>query len=132
MYRFFILALSIGLTGCATKPYEVTHTIYDTNLTTVKENSTHVRVHRASQLTGAGLGEGCPLVLKVDENEIAGLQQNQYVDFYLPQGEHIISVKFKCAITEWRKSVQLIADGKPKEYETEIGAAGQYRLWQTK
>lgn len=126
------MALVIGLTGCAAKPYEATSTIYDTNLTTVKGNLTHVRVHRASQLTGSGLGKGCPLVLKVDEKEIAGLQQNQYVDFYLPQGEHTLSVKFKCAITEWRKSLQLIADGKPKEYETEIGAAGQYRMWQTK
>lgn len=126
----FILAL--GLAGCATKPLEETSTIYDRDITTAKENFTHVRVHRVSQLTGSALGESCPLVLKVDEKEIAGLQQNQYVDFYLPHGEHTLSVRFKCALTEWRRSTQLIADGKPKEFDTEIGAAGQYRMWQTK
>ncbi|MFO6298660.1 hypothetical protein [Rahnella selenatireducens] len=132
MNKLLIAGLALGLAGCAAKPYEATRTIYDTNITTAKYNLTHVRVHRLPQLTGAALGEDCPLVLKVDEKEIAGLQQNQYVDLYLPQGEHTLSVRFRCALTEWRKSAQLIADGKPREYETEIGAAGQYRMWQTK
>lgn len=132
MKKLFIAVLALGLAGCAAKPYEATRTIYDTKITTAKDNLTHVRVHRLSQLTGAALGEDCPLVLKVDEKEIAGLQQNQYVDLYLPLGEHTLSVRFKCALTEWRKSTKLIADGVPKEYETEIGAAGQYRMWQTK
>lgn len=132
MKKLHIVVLALGLSGCAAKTYEPTKTIYDRDLTTVNANKTHVRVHRISQLTGKALGESCPLVLKVDEKEIAGLQQNQYVDLYLPQGEHTLSVRFKCAFTEWRKSTQLTADGKPKEYETEIGAAGQYRMWQTK
>ncbi|KAB8308227.1 hypothetical protein EH227_15560 [Rouxiella chamberiensis] len=132
MKKLLIAVLALGLAGCATKPYEATRTIYDKDLTTANGNLTHVRVHRASQLTGAALGESCPLVLKVDNKEIAGLQQNQYVDVFLPQGEHALSVRFKCALTEWRKSTQFIADGKPREYETELGVAGQYRMWQTK
>lgn len=132
MKKLVIVIFSLGLAGCATKPFEETRTIYERDITIAKENLTHVRVHRVSQLTSSALGESCPLVLKVDEKEIAGLQQNQYVDFYLHHGAHTLSVRFKCALTEWRKSTQLIADGKPKEFETEIGAAGQYRMWQTK
>lgn len=132
MKRIFLGLVIVILTGCSPKPYEATGIIYDSSLLNDKTGATKVRVHRVQQLSGSGLGENCPLVLKVDEKEVAGLKQNQYVDVYLPKGEHKISVRFKCALTEWRKSLSIIADGHYQEYQTETGAAGQYRMWQVK
>lgn len=117
------------LTGCVSRPYESTQVIYDNSLITPDSNSTKVRIHRVKQFAGSGLGEDCPLVLKVDDKEVVGLQQNQYVDIYIPTGMHVLSVRFKCALTSWHKSVALTADGKYQEYETEVGPAGQYRMW---
>lgn len=122
----------VFLVGCASKPFEKTPLIYDQELTTESPALTKIRVHRVVQISGAGLGESCPLVLKVDEKEVAGLQQNQYIDVYVPEGEHLFSVRFKCALTEWRKSISIKASGVYQEYQTETGAAGQYRMWQVK
>lgn len=132
MNKLLIALCLIGMAGCAAKPYEATSTIYDPNFTSKKPDTTNIRVHRAKQITGAGLGDDCPLVLKVDQEEVAGLQQNQYIDLHLQPGRHTLSVRFKCAVTEWRKSVELEANGFYQEYETETGAAGQYRIWRTK
>ncbi|MEG1113151.1 MAG: hypothetical protein RSE65_20825 [Hafnia sp.] len=132
MKRIFLGLGIVILSGCASKPYEATSIIYDSSLLIGKTDATKVRVHRIQQLSGSGLSENCPLVLKVDEKEVAGLQQNQYVDVYLSNGEHTLSVRFKCALTEWRKSLSIIADGHYQEYQTETGAAGQYRMWQIK
>lgn len=125
----FIIAL---LTGCASKPFEKTPLIYNPEVTTASSSLTQIRVHRAVQLSGSGLGEDCPLIIKVDENEVAGLQQNQYVDVYLSNGSHTLSVRFKCALTAWNKSLDINVDGAYQEYKTEMGAAGQYRIWQVK
>ncbi|WMY75420.1 hypothetical protein RHD99_05530 [Buttiauxella selenatireducens] len=130
MKRLLIACIVIGLTGCADRPFVPTSTIYNHSFTKQTDDSTHIRVHRIKQLTGSGLGEDCPLVLKVDDIEVAGLQQNQYIDFYLTRGEHDISVRFSCALTAWKKSLTLNADGKYREYQTELGTAGQYRLLQ--
>jgi len=118
--------------GCANKPYEPTPTIYSQKYVAQSENKTKIRVYRVQQLTGAGLGESCPLVLKVDNIEVAGLQQNQYIDLYLNNGEHDLSVRFSCAFTQWRKTLTVIADGQYQEIQTEQGAAGQYRMWRVK
>jgi hypothetical protein len=120
------------LVGCANNPYEPTPTIYSQKYVAQSENKTKIRVHRVQQLTGAGLGESCPLVLKVDNIEVAGLQQNQYIDLYLNSGEHDLSVRFSCAFTQWRKTLTVIADGQYQEIQTEQGAAGQYRMWRVK
>lgn len=120
------------LVGCANKPYEPTPTIYSQKYVAQSENKTKIRVYRVQQLTGAGLGESCPLVLKIDNIEVAGLQQNQYIDLYLNNGEHDLSVRFSCAFTQWRKTLTVIADGQYQEIQTEQGAAGQYRMWRVK
>ncbi|MGK0735818.1 hypothetical protein ACSFCT_03365 [Yokenella regensburgei] len=120
------------LAGCVSKPFEITPTIYNHELTTESPGLTKVRVHRVEQLSGSALGDDCPLVLKVDEKEIAGLQQNQYIDVYVPNGNHSLSVRFKCALTSWKKSLNVNADGTYQEYKTETGAAGQYRMWRVK
>ena len=120
------------LVGCANKPYMATPTIYSQTLIARNDDATKIRVQRVQQLTGSGLGEGCPLVLKVDHVEVAGLQQNQYVDIYLPTGKHDLSVRFSCALTSWRKTLSINADGHYQEILTEVGAAGQYRMWQVK
>ena len=130
MKCLLITGLVILLTGCAERPYVPTTTIYNSSFNEQSSDATHIRVHRIKQLTGVGLGEDCPLVLKVDDIEVAGLQQNQYIDFYLSKGEHILSIRLTCALTAWRKSLTVIADGKYKEYQAELGAAGQYRLLQ--
>ncbi|WP_034913060.1 hypothetical protein [Erwinia sp. 9145] len=132
MQKILLALCALGLSGCAEKPFEPTKTIYEPSLMTRSDDATHVRVHRVKQISGSGLGEGCPLILKVDNKEVAGLQQNQYADLFLPGGKHTLSVRFKCALTEWRKSIDLEANGNYQEYETELGAAGQYRMWQTK
>lgn len=132
MKKIFLSLIIVILFGCASKPYEETSIIYDSSFINDKTGAAKVRIHRIQQLSGSGLGENCPLVLKVDEKEVAGLLQNQYVDVYLPNGEHKLSVRFKCALTEWRKSLSIIADGHYQEYQTETGAAGQYRMWRVK
>ena len=116
------------LVGCANKPYEPTSTIYSQKYTSHSDERTKIRVHRVQQLTGAGLGEKCPLILKVDNTEVAGLQQNQFVDLYLNNGTHNLSVRFSCALTQWRKTLTVVADGQYQEIQTEQGAAGQYRM----
>ena len=126
MKKIILLLCVTSLFACSSNPFEETKTLYSTS------NSTQIRVHRVSQLSGAALGEDCPLVLKVDDKEIAGLQKNQYVDLYVPNGHHNLSVKFKCALTSWRKSLELNAVGDYQEYKTEIGAVGQYRMWRVK
>lgn len=127
----FVSALAF-ISACSSKPFKKTDTIYDSHLLTENQDSTQIRVHRVSQIGGSALGSDCPLVLKVDEFETVGLQQNQYVDLYLPSGEHTLSIRFKCALTAWRKSVNLTADGKYQEYSAEIGGAGQYRMLRIK
>lgn len=128
---FVILALLI-LSGCANRPFEPASNILEPKFTIQQPNSTKVRVHRIKQFTGSALGENCPLVLSVNDIETAGLQQNQYVDLYLPEGQHAIKVRFSCAFTAWSKSLTIMADGNYQEYETENGAVGQYRMWRTK
>lgn len=132
MKKLFLVFAILGLFGCASKPFEATKTIYDPSLLTNEPNTTKVRVHRVEQLSGSALGENCPLVLKVDEKEVAGIQQNQFIDLYLHAGKHTLSVRFKCAFTAWRKSLEIEVDGKYQEYRTETGSAGQYRMWQIK
>ncbi|HGY2937175.1 hypothetical protein [Citrobacter freundii] len=120
------------LVGCANKPYEPTSTIYSQKYTSHSDKRTKIRVHRVQQLTGSGLGEKCPLILKVDNTEVAGLQQNQFIDLYLNNGIHNLSVRFSCALTQWRKTLTVVADGQYQEIQTEQGAAGQYRMWRVK
>lgn len=130
--KALVLLIIVLLSGCAAKPFEQTPLIYNQELTTASPSLTKIRVHRIVQLSGSGLGDNCPLILKVDGKEAAGLQQNQYVDLYVPNGTHLLSVRFKCALTAWRKSLDINADGTYQEYKTETGAAGQYRMWQVK
>lgn len=132
MKRMYLVLAFMLLAGCASKPFEATNTIYDSSLLNNTPDSTKIRVHRVEQLSGSALGEDCPLILKVDDKEVVGLQQNQFVDIYLPKGKHTLSVRFKCAFTAWRKSLDIIANGEYQEYKTETGAAGQYRMWQVK
>ncbi|AUO64120.1 hypothetical protein WM46_04745 [Citrobacter freundii complex sp. CFNIH2] len=131
MKKLLILVV-IVISGCASNKFVATDDVYEHSLLDPQNGNTKIRVHRLNQISGAALGKECPLVLKVDEKEVAGLQQNQYVDFYVPNGEHTLSVRFKCAFTAWRKSIDLIADGAYQEYQTETGAAGQYRMWRIK
>lgn len=132
MKRTYLVLAFMMLAGCVSKPFEATDVIYDSTFLNNTPDSTKVRVHRIEQLSGAALGKDCPLVLKVDGKEVAGLKQNQFVDIYLPEGKHNLSVRFKCALTAWRKSLDIIANGEYQEYKTETGAAGQYRMWQVK
>lgn len=132
MKKWTIIGCVALLIGCANKPYEPTPTIYSQKHVTHSTNKTQIRVHRVQQLSGSGLGEKCPLVLKVDNIEVAGLQQNQYVDLYLDTGTHDLSVRFSCALTQWRKTLTVTANGQYQEIQTEQGVAGQYRMWRVK
>lgn len=134
MRKGILLAAAVMLiSSCTARPFQKTNTIYDPVFLTETPQSTHVRIHRVKQFTGGGYqGNSFPLVLKVDNVETVGLQQNQYVDLYLPQGQHTLSIRFECAITEWRKSVKLNAIGNYQEYAAEIGSVGQYRILRIK
>ncbi|WP_139810732.1 hypothetical protein [Pantoea rwandensis] len=132
MKKIIVASALMFISACSSNPFEKTDTIYDSHLLNKNQNTTHIRVHRVSQITGSALGSDCPLVLKVDEVETVGLQQNQYVDLYLSSGDHILSIRFKCALTAWRKSINLTANGKYQEYSAESGSAGQYRMLRIK
>ncbi|TCB98146.1 hypothetical protein E0L21_22525 [Kosakonia quasisacchari] len=122
----------IVLSACADRPFESTQVIYNESFIKPGAATSQIRVHRVKQLTGSALGDDCPLIVSVDGIEAAGLQQNQYVDLYLKNGNHSISVRFKCALTSWKKSLNILADGSYAEYQAESGGVGQYRLWQTR
>ncbi|EPF1256195.1 hypothetical protein [Klebsiella aerogenes] len=132
MKKIILLLCVASLFACSNNPFEETNTLYSNEYKNSSSNTTQVRVHRVSQLSGAALGDDCPLVLKVDDKEIAGLQKNQFVDLYLPNGHHNLSVRFKCALTSWRKTLEIDVTGNYQEYKTEIGVAGQYRMWRVK
>lgn len=132
MKNLLLVVAVFGVVSCTSKPFEATTAIYNSSLLNTVPDATKVRVHRIEQLSGSALGQDCPLVLKIDEKEVAGLQQNQFVDIYLPEGKHTLSVRFKCALTAWRKSLDIYANGQYQEYKTETGVAGQYRMWQVK
>lgn len=132
MKTIIIVAAAAFLSACSARPFEQTSTIYDSKYLLENPILTQVRVHRVKQLSGSALGEDCPLVVKVDNEEIAGLQQNQYIDLYLPSGKHTISIRFKCALTAWRRSVELNADGNYQEYSAESGSVGQYSMQRIK
>lgn len=132
MRKLLLLVSVVLISSCSSAPFEHTKNIYDAKYLKPDSETSHVRVHRVSQVSGSALGESCPLVLKVDNTETVGLQQNQYVDLYLPNGNHTLSVRFKCALTAWKKSVDLLANGNYQEYATETGAVGQYRMWRVK
>lgn len=132
MKKITLAILMMLLTGCASRPYEPSTTILAPQFTVQSADTTHVKVHRAKQISGSALGESCPLILSVDNIEAVGLQQNQYIDLYLSRGQHTLKIKFSCATTAWSKSLYVNADGNYQEYEAEIGGVGQYRMWRTK
>ncbi|VEJ54649.1 hypothetical protein [Pragia fontium] len=132
MKKLLLLLAVVMVMACTARPYMSAHETYDSRYLVQNKSKTHVRIHRVNQISGSGLPDDCPLVLKVDGIDVVGLQQNQFVDLYLPNGEYSLSVRFKCALTEWKKSVTLVADGVPQVYETETGASGQYRMWRAK
>lgn len=130
--KFALAIFAMAIAGCADRPYVPATAIYDSAALIDKQGMTTVRVHRVQQLTGAGLGEKCPLVLSLDSIKVAGLQQNQYVDLYLKPGEHTLEVRLACAYTSMKGRLKFTAFGDRQEFKTELGDAGQYRLWQTK
>jgi len=130
--KLALVMLAMAIAGCADKPYIPSTVVYDSAALVQRQGFTNVRVHRIQQITGAGLGEKCPLVLSLDNIKVAGLQQNQYVDLYLKPGEHTLAVRLACAYSSMKGSLEFTAFGERQEFKTELGGAGQYRIWQTK
>ncbi|WAH62090.1 hypothetical protein LZ023_37325 (plasmid) [Pseudomonas silvicola] len=73
-------------------------------------------------------------VVNVDGQDVAMLRQNQFVTAYLENGLHKLRVSNDCSVMSlgMRKSLDIVADGTPQEYATEVGFWGQYRMWRTK
>jgi len=131
--KLILICAALGMAGCSSGPYEPTQQVLQA-YTTQKPNTTKIRVHRKPQLSGSILDESCPLIVYVDNKEAAGLQKNQYVDLYLPNGVHSLKVKFSCAITPIDKAMTIELDGTPQTYETALNtnATERYSLTRVK
>jgi hypothetical protein len=134
--RKILLALAIvGLTGCEI-PYGPADTVLNQELVTPKSDvqQTKITVTRKRQTVG-GPGTGvCKFLIAVDNQDLALLRENQHITAYLPNGPHKLRVSNECNVLTMgmRKTLDVNADGVPKEYLTEVGFWGQYRLWQVK
>ncbi len=131
-----LLALAVlTLVGCA-RPYGSADTIINQQLVTpdASKKQTPVTVTRLKQFIGSASGGACKFVVNVDGHDVAMLRQNQFVTTYLENGLHKLRVSNDCSVMSlgMRKSLDIIADGTPQEYATEVGFWGQYRMWRTK
>lgn len=131
-----LLALAVlTLAGCA-RPYGSADTIINQQMVTpdASKKQTPVTVTRLKQFIGSASGGRCKFVVNVDGHDVAMLRQNQFVTTYLENGLHKLRVSNDCSVMSlgMRKSLDIIADGTPQEYATEVGFWGQYRMWRTK
>ncbi|MDY0927955.1 hypothetical protein GJV14_23705 [Enterobacteriaceae bacterium RIT697] len=97
------------------------------------KQQTKVTVTRLKQFIGGGSGNTCKFVVNIDGQDVAMLRQNQFVSTYLENGLHKLRVSNDCSVLSMgmRKSLDIVADGTPQEYATEVGFWGQYRMWRT-
>lgn len=131
MRKIILICAALVLAGCSSGPYEATPQVLQA-FATQKPNTTKIRVHRQPQLSGPLLEETCPLIVYVDDKAAAGLQKNQYVDLYVPNGVHSLKVKFSCAITPIDKAMTIQLDGTPQFYETALNTSELYSLTRVK
>ena len=130
------LALAVlTLAGCA-RPYGQAEKILNQEMVTPKSDTqqTKVTVTRNKQFIGGGRGGMCKFLVAIDGKDVALLRQNQFVTAYLANGPHKLRVSNECNVLSMgmRKTLDLVADGTPQEYLTEVGFWGQYRMWQVK
>lgn len=135
MKKLFLGLAVIVLAGCA-RPYGPADTILNQEIVTPKNDiqQTKVTVTRNKQFIGGGSGGMCKFIVAIDDRDVALLRQNQYVTAYLNNGLHKLRVSNDCSVMSMgmRKSLDILVDGTPQEYMTEVGAWGQYRMWQVK
>ncbi len=129
--KFILICAALALAGCSAGPYAPTQQVLQT-YASPKANTTKIRVHRAPQFAGSMFDESCPLIVYVDNKEVAGLQKNQYADLYLPNGMHSLKVKFSCALTSRDKDLSIQLNGTPQSYETALNSAQRYSLTRVK
>ncbi|WP_182059260.1 hypothetical protein [Pantoea sp. ME81] len=135
MKKALIALAVLTLAGCA-RPYGSADTIINQQMVTpdASKKQTSVTVTRLKQFIGSASGGTCKFVVNVDGQDVAMLRQNQFVTAYLENGLHKLRVSNDCSVMSlgMRKSLDIVADGTPQEYATEVGFWGQYRMWRTK
>ncbi len=131
MRKLISICAALALAGCSAGAYEPTKQVLQA-YESPKPDTTKIRVHRQPQLAGSFFDESCPLIVYVDNKEVAGLQKNQYADLYVPNGTHSLKVKFSCAITSLDKATTIQLDGTPQTYETALNSAQRYSLTRVK
>lgn len=135
MKKLFLGLAIVVLAGCA-RPYGSADIILDQEVVTPKNDTEHtkVKITRNTQFIGIASGGMCRFVISIDDKDVALLRQNQFVTAYLTNGLHKLRVRNDCNIATlgMRKSLDILVDGTPQEYMTEVGAWGQYRMWQVK
>ncbi len=134
MKKLLIACAVLTLAGCA-RPYGPADTVINQQLVTPDPSKpqTKVTVTRLKQFIGGGSGGTCKFVINIDNQDVAMLRQNQFVTAYLANGLHKLKVSNDCTVLSMgmRKSLDIVADGSPQEYATEVGFWGQYRMWRT-
>jgi len=132
MKQLLMIVAVIILAGCS-RPYGQAEKILNTEMVTPKNDAqqTKITVTRNKQFLGSGSGGMCKFLVAIDNKDVALLRQNQFVTAYLEPGAHKLRVSNECNVLSMgmRKTLDLVADGAPQEYVTEIGFWGQYRLW---
>lgn len=131
-----VLVLAVlTLAGCA-RPYGPAEKVLNEQMVVPNpaEKQTKVTITRLKQFIGGGSGGVCKFLVSIDNKDVALLRQNQFVTAYLENGSHSLKVSNECHVMSlgMRKTLNIITDGTPQDYVTEIGFWGQYRMWQTK
>ncbi|KEY60918.1 hypothetical protein [Serratia sp. DD3] len=135
MKKILLALTALTLAGCA-RPYGPAEEILNKEIVIPKNGTqqTKVTVTRNKQFIGAGSGGVCKFLIAIDDENVAVLKQNQFVTAYLANGPHKLRVSNECNVLTMgmRKTLDLVADGTPQEYISEVGFWGQYRMWRVK
>lgn len=133
MKKLLVIALSLGLVGCATTPItneqakEIpANQLLDSSLTVPKQGAGKVVIKR----DGGARGSLCDIKVFADGKPVALLNAAEKVTIYLDVGEHVFSNKGLGLCTSDLKSVSGKSSlDKTYSYRVGLGSTGEYAIY---